>query len=296
MSLTTMKLMPQNNYVEQGPMWVPTFVGDVALIIGNGESRSWYQPCHQTITRDGVDTWGCNAIYRDGKVDNLVATDPPMQQEIYKSGYAIHHTCWFLEWSKVPATIGDTFLMGYNIPDDLVNVHQESGATECVIRGNDPVTLQEKVELAVKLNPQMDKADLIRKMEKDMGVWITQLKDDDGVISVEYPRGWSTGCTAMHIASQEDYKEVYILGFDLSDYNEPLNNIYKGSENYLPADSKGFSCSNWVHQMVTTFREFPEIQYYWVDPNTDDAFEILNENSNVGYLTKDDLCSKLKIL
>ena len=99
-------------------MWVPTFVGDSALIIGNGESRSWYQPCHQTITKDGVDTWGCNAIYRDGKIDNLVATDPAMQQEIYKSDYATHNTCWFLEWNKVPTEIGDTFLMGFEVPED----------------------------------------------------------------------------------------------------------------------------------------------------------------------------------
>ncbi len=96
----------QSNLDDHGPMWVPTFVGDSALIIGNGESRSWYQPCHQTIVKDGVDTWGCNAIYRDGKIDNLVATDPAMQQEIYKSDYATHNTCWFLEWNKVPTEIG----------------------------------------------------------------------------------------------------------------------------------------------------------------------------------------------
>ena len=30
-------------------------------------------------------TWGCNAIYRDGDVDNLVAIDYGMQQEIYDS-------------------------------------------------------------------------------------------------------------------------------------------------------------------------------------------------------------------
>ena len=90
-----MKLIPQSSYTESGPMLVPTFVGDAALVIGNGESRSWYSPCHQTIMKDGVDTWGCNAIYRDGKVDNLVATDAGMQQEIYKSGYVFNNTCWF---------------------------------------------------------------------------------------------------------------------------------------------------------------------------------------------------------
>lgn len=286
----------QSNLDDHGPMWVPTFVGDSALIIGNGESRSWYQPCHQTIVKDGVDTWGCNAIYRDGKIDNLVATDPAMQQEIYKSDYATHNTCWFLEWNKVPTEIGDTFLMGFEVPEELVHIHKEEGAEECIIRGKDPATLKEKIETAIKMNPDMDVPDLIQKMEKDVGVWITQIKLDDGVIPVEYPVGWSTGCTTIHLASQHDYKDIYLLGFDLSHYSEPLNNIYKGSENYLPADSKGFSSSNWIHQMETTFQEYPDIKYHWVDPTTDDAIELCNENCNVGYLTKEDLCDTLQII
>ena len=57
-----------------------------ALVIGNGESRSWFKPCHQTIMDKNVVTWGCNAIYRDGPncVHNLVAMDYAMQQEIYE--------------------------------------------------------------------------------------------------------------------------------------------------------------------------------------------------------------------
>ena len=56
-----------------------------ALVIGNGESRAWFKPCHQTILDKDVMTWGCNAIYRDGHVHNLIAMDYAMQQEIYNS-------------------------------------------------------------------------------------------------------------------------------------------------------------------------------------------------------------------
>ena len=289
--MTLMKLIPQSSYEERGPMWVPTFVGDTALVIGNGESRTWFKPCHTTIMRDGVDTWGCNAIYRDGKVDNLVATDPGVQQEIYKSGYVFDNTCWFLEWKKIPVTVGDTFLMGFDIPEALVHIHREEDAEECVVRGKDPITVSEKVEVAIKMHPELDTIDLIQKMEKDVGVWITEVRSDDGIIEVEYPRGWSTGCTALHLASRENYKEIYFIGFDLSSYDKPLNNIYKGSENYLPADTKGFNPVNWVQQMETTFAEFPEVQYYWVDAQVED----FKHFPNVGYLTKDDLCDKLKI-
>ena len=43
-----------------------------ALIYGNGESRKVWD-----VTKDykGFTTWGCNAAYRDCKVDNLVAID-----------------------------------------------------------------------------------------------------------------------------------------------------------------------------------------------------------------------------
>ena len=50
-----------------------------ALVYGNGESR---QVWDITKKYEGFTTWGCNAIYRDCKVDNLVAIDYEIQQEI----------------------------------------------------------------------------------------------------------------------------------------------------------------------------------------------------------------------
>ena len=78
---------------------------DIVYVYGNGESRKGWD-----INRDsyhgqqieGVTTWGCNAIYRDGVVDNLVCVDYSMQQEIYESGYPLENTCWFLDWDILP--------------------------------------------------------------------------------------------------------------------------------------------------------------------------------------------------
>ena len=52
-----------------------------ALIIGNGESRAWFHPDDWCLPND-MDSWGCNAIYRDGAVAHLVSVDYAMQQEI----------------------------------------------------------------------------------------------------------------------------------------------------------------------------------------------------------------------
>ena len=257
------------------------------VLIGNGESRKWYCPSHQMFGVP-VTTWGCNAIYRNGKVDNLVAVDYGMQQEIYDSGY--DGVCHFANWSVLPSSVADMMFMGYDIPEAFV--HRSKNRTDnCVISGKDPVTLKERIEAAIQMFPSLDMKDLQMKMEKDVGVWITYVREDDNINTIDFPVGWSTGNTAMHLACQQGAKEIYILGFDLSSYDEPLNNMYKGTDNYLSSDARGFNPVNWQNQMQTVFREFKDVQFSWVD-----AKEQFIQENNLSYLTKTEFCDKLVIL
>ncbi len=251
-----------------------------ALVIGNGESRAWYKPCHQTILDPDVVTYGCNALYRDGGADHLIAVDYAMQQEIYDSGY--EGKCHFANWSPVPAEVAEMMFMGYDIPESFIHQNKTPGGLigQCVISGKDPVTLQEKIEVAMRMNPDLDMADLRNKMEKDVGIWITYLREEDNVVSIDYPVGWSAGNTALHLACQHSPEKVYIMGFDMSSYHEPLNNIYKGTENYLPADSRGFNPTNWINQMMVTMDEFSHIEFAIVGKDID----------------KEQLCEELKIV
>jgi len=235
-----------------------------------------------------VTTWGCNAIYRNGKVDNLVAVDYGMQQEIYDSGY--DGVCHFANWSVLPSSVADMMFMGYDIPEAFV--HKSKNRTDnCVISGKDPVTLKERIEAAILMFPSLDMKDLQMKMEKDIGVWITYVSEDDNINTIDFPVGWSAGNTAMHLACQQGAREIYILGFDLSSYDEPLNNMYKGTDNYLSSDARGFNPVNWQNQMQTVFREFKDVQFSWVDATE----EFIQEN-NLSYLTKAEFCDKLNIL
>ena len=69
------------------------------IVYGNGESR----PRKPIVGGDFI-TWGCNAIYRDFTVDNLVSVDYNMQQEIYRSvDYAMENKCWFSDWEVIPS-------------------------------------------------------------------------------------------------------------------------------------------------------------------------------------------------
>ena len=44
-----------------------------SVVLGNGESRSWFCPDYLEYPIADLELWGCNAIYRDGVVDNLVS-------------------------------------------------------------------------------------------------------------------------------------------------------------------------------------------------------------------------------
>ena len=269
-----------------------------ALVIGNGESRSWFKPCHQQIYDKKVITWGCNAIYRDGVVHNLVSVDYSMQQEIYDSGYCLDNPEYgdlkavhFANWSPVPAEIADMMFMGFDIPEAFI--HRSKNRTDqCVISGKDPNTIQEKIEVAIEMIDGLDVDDLKLKMEKDVGVWITYVEEDDNIFNIDYPIGWSAGNTALHLACQSHPQEVYVLGFDLSSYDKPLNNIYKGTDNYLPADTKGFGPDNWYYQMKTVFEEFSEIKFYLTNHDNEGFSGI----ENLEYITKNDLCERLQIV
>ena len=181
--------------------------------------------------------------------------------------------------------------MGYDIPETFIHKSKNRTA-QCVISGKDPNTLQEKIETAIKMNPGLDMNDLRLKMEKDVGVWITYVEENDDVVSIDYPVGWSAGNTALHLACQAKPEKVYVMGFDLSSYDKPLNNIYKGTDNYLPADAKGFNPENWYDQMRAVFREFSlyGIRFYLVDS------EVKFDEDNVHYITKNELCEELKIV
>ena len=251
------------------------------LVLGNGESRAWFNPSEKLSfkwkTSNDVTTWGCNAIHRDGHVDNLVAIDYGIQQEVYQSGYHKWSQCWFLDWNPVPAEIADMMLMGQDISESDIHKTERVGnhTEQCVIAGTDPTKIH-------------------KKDKKDVGIWITYVKDTDTIKNIESPKNWIAGTTAINLACQSGAKEIYMLGFDLNAPNKPLNNIYKGTDYYFPEDAQGFTTVQWINQMGATFDHFPDTQFYWVDCETRTVGVCLEKN--LGYLTKEEFCDRLNIL
>ena len=70
------------------------------IVYGNGRSRLKWD-LKQNLHNDVI-TWGCNRIYNDTVVDNLVAVDYWVQHDIVESGYPKNNKCWFTDWEVLP--------------------------------------------------------------------------------------------------------------------------------------------------------------------------------------------------
>lgn len=193
------------------------------IVYGNGKSRSKYHDLSMTF--DDVITWGCNAIYRDVKVDHLVSVDYGMQHEIYTSGYAKENSCWFLDWNIIPPEFSGL--------DTIKDQHD-------IVYENEPT------EHGYVLNGK-----------RGDDLYVTWVDGGNSVSDISYPREWCSGATAVYLACQQGATELFLLGFDLS-----INNIYEGSKNY----PKQVEHPEWKQQLLTIFKEFPFIEFYWVEP------------------------------
>ena len=238
------------------------------LIYGNGESRP------REVLSGNFITWGCNAIYRDLTLDNLVVIDYPMQQEVYESDYPMNNKCWFADWEVLPAEFApDAIIAGW---DDPIYESPKKGRRSCVVQGKTKETVEANLQEMLQHNPDLDVEDFRRKAEKDVGLYITWVEEyNDKVINIDYPKGWSAGNTALYLACKYGATEIYMLGFDGNDYHKPINNVYKGSNNYLPESSRGFNPVNWNNQFRMVQRDFPNAQFYKV--GTDLTYEELKQ-------------------
>ena len=261
------------------------------MVYGNGESRKQFDKLR--FMKDFT-TWGCNAIYRDLNVDNLVSVDYAMQQEIYESGYVKDNVCYFTDWSIIPSA-DDMLLKTMKLDFEPHMIHEtlRIERTDCVIQGKDPKTSENNIKEALDKNPDLDYNDLKLKAEKDTGLYITWVGEDK-VKNVEYPREWCAGTTAMHLACQQGATKVYMLGFDLSSYDRPLNNIYKGSNNYLPEYAKGFNPVNWNLQLGAIFGEFKDVEFIWVNPVYTILDGVRQKFRNVNFLTYEKLYDSIR--
>ena len=67
--------------------------------------------------------------------------------------------------------------------------------------------------------------------------------------------GWSSGPTALKLACDKGFKEIYILGFDYQGHKESanknrfrFNNMFKDTRNYKRTQDEATFYGNWMNQ------------------------------------------------
>jgi hypothetical protein len=102
-------------------------------------------------------------------------------------------------------------------------------------------------------------------------------------------KGWSSGPTALWLASQHGYKTIYILGFDYqgTDNGKHFNNIYADTENYKRSNDTATYYGNWLRQTKTVIIDNPNISYVRVIAPDNFIPDELNKIANLTHITVD---------
>jgi hypothetical protein len=126
-----------------------------------------------------------------------------------------------------------------------------------------------------------------KKHIQQKSIKISWIKDNDksncvnDILTEKRDPGWAAGPTSGYIACvKEQPDEIYLLGHDLNSTTNKVNNMYKGTNNYVVADHSPTPSVNWVQQWKQTFWDFngrnthKRVQFYKVNPNLRDMNEV----------------------
>jgi len=73
---------------------------------------------------------------------------------------------------------------------------------------------------------------------------------------------WGSGPYAVLLAAkQTTVDKVDLIGFDLYSDTKKVNNVYKDTQNYDPADKRAVDPRYWIHQIGKVFECYPNINF-----------------------------------
>ena len=87
-------------------------------------------------------------------------------------------------------------------------------------------------------------------------------------------QGWSSGPTALWLATHHGHKTLYILGFDYVGTQEgKLNNLYGSTRNYRKNTDPATYHGNWLRQTTIVIQKNPKNQYIRVVQDDRQGFQ-----------------------
>ena len=109
-------------------------------------------------------------------------------------------------------------------------------------------------------------------------------------------KGWSSGPTALNLASDHNNTELYILGFDYVGLDDKVNNIYSGTLNYKKVSDRATYHGNWLKQTLIVCQKNSNKRYIRVlgdNPFIPKEFSILK---NLSHITVEEFKKNFDIL
>jgi len=114
--------------------------------------------------------------------------------------------------------------------------------------------------------------------------------------------GWSSGPTALRLACEQGFKEIYILGFDYQglavDANKNrfnLNNIYGDTRNYKRSNEQATFFGNWMNQTKKCLEDFKDVQFHRVIPTGGYQPKGLEWKDNIDHPSTEEFLEKFNL-
>lgn len=101
---------------------------------------------------------------------------------------------------------------------------------------------------------------------------------------IEQYWGFSSGPLAIAHAAADQYRKIYMLGFDMGPVNEKFNNIYANTEFYKNSNSVPTFTGNWVNQILQLTKDYPDVKFVRVQGETTASIDQLNAIFNLTHL------------
>lgn len=117
----------------------------------------------------------------------------------------------------------------------------------------------------IAVDPKMVVELNANKVQMATQVWTnknSRFKEIENLNFFEPSKGWSSGPTALWLASKHKNLRIYILGFDYKGIdNKFFNNVYSDTKNYRRSTDPATYHGNWSRQTENVIREHPDIEY-----------------------------------
>ena len=129
--------------------------------------------------------------------------------------------------------------------------------------------------------------------QNNNSVWTNHNNAYTEIKNVNYfqpSKGWSSGPTALWLAAEHGYDDIYILGFDYAglENNSKLNNLNAGTKNYKRPNEGATFYGNWLRQTKTVVRDNKKTTFHRVIAPDNYMPDELNTFENFNTIELDD--------